>query len=243
MWTSAIRCTAAGSFGRVEDRAVYYIRRINPHGILQITGEIRISIENPVGLYAGGVNAQEIAVLRLMDGADGDGVVKALEAYIESRAGAFAGYAPEQYAILENASAVRRNWNGLRFRLWLRFHFWRCPRFRLWLCLRFWILFRFQLRPRIRTRLWMPLPRALPAPRQRTCPWPRRICRLPLKNRSLPRRSSSHAGPVPSHTPSAFDRTARESPPEPSKSPDPPDTSPPAPRMLPPSGGGNMRRF
>lgn len=59
-------------------------------------------------LYAGGVYAQEIAVLRLTGAADGDGVVKALEAYIESRAGAFAGYAPEQYAILKNSSAVRR---------------------------------------------------------------------------------------------------------------------------------------
>ncbi len=59
-------------------------------------------------LYAGGVNAQEIAVLYLADGADGDGVVEALEAYIESRAGTFAGYAPEQFAIVENSAAVRR---------------------------------------------------------------------------------------------------------------------------------------
>lgn len=61
-----------------------------------------------VVLYAGGVNAQEIAVLRLTDGSAMDGVIKALEGYIDARAGAFAGYAPEQYAVLENAAAVSR---------------------------------------------------------------------------------------------------------------------------------------
>ena len=59
-------------------------------------------------LYAGGVSAQEIAVLRLTEAADADKAAQALEAYIESRAGAFAGYAPEQYAILEQSSAVQR---------------------------------------------------------------------------------------------------------------------------------------
>ena len=59
-------------------------------------------------LYAGGVSAQEIAVLRLTDAADADQAAQALEAYIEARAGAFAGYAPEQYAILEQSSAVQR---------------------------------------------------------------------------------------------------------------------------------------
>jgi len=58
--------------------------------------------------YAGGVSALEAAVVRLADGADPAGAVKALEAYIDSRAGAFAGYAPEQYAILEGARAVSR---------------------------------------------------------------------------------------------------------------------------------------
>ena len=92
---------------------------LEPHGIFYGDPDFAGYLQDSMGidpadvidgaiLYAGGVNAQEIAVLRLMDGADGDGVVKALEAYIESRAGAFAGYAPEQYAILENASAVRR---------------------------------------------------------------------------------------------------------------------------------------
>ena len=59
-------------------------------------------------LYAGGVSAQEIAVLRLTEAADADKAAQALEAYIEARAGAFAGYAPEQYAILEQSSAVQR---------------------------------------------------------------------------------------------------------------------------------------
>ncbi|MDE7261041.1 MAG: DUF4358 domain-containing protein [Oscillospiraceae bacterium] len=56
--------------------------------------------------YAGGVSALEVAVVRLSDGADAQEAVWALIDYIQSRAGAFAGYAPEQYAILENAEAV-----------------------------------------------------------------------------------------------------------------------------------------
>lgn len=58
--------------------------------------------------YAGGVSALEAAVVRLADGADPDGAVQALTEYINSRAGAFAGYAPEQYAILEGARVVSR---------------------------------------------------------------------------------------------------------------------------------------
>ncbi len=58
--------------------------------------------------YAGGVSALEVAVVRLADGADPDGAVQALTEYINSRAGAFAGYAPEQYAILEGAKAASR---------------------------------------------------------------------------------------------------------------------------------------
>jgi len=59
-------------------------------------------------LYAGGVSASEVAVLRMTEEADGAEVQRALEAYIDSRSGAFAGYAPEQYAVLEQADAVRR---------------------------------------------------------------------------------------------------------------------------------------
>ena len=65
-------------------------------------------LEDGYILYAGGVSALEVAVLRLADGADTGAAVQALEAYIDARAGAFAGYAPEQYAILEASSAVGR---------------------------------------------------------------------------------------------------------------------------------------
>lgn len=59
-------------------------------------------------LYAGGVSAQEVAVLRLAD-ADAAGKAEAaLKSYIDGRAGAFAGYAPEQSAILEKSGAVSR---------------------------------------------------------------------------------------------------------------------------------------
>lgn len=58
--------------------------------------------------YAGGVNAHEIAVFRMTDEASAAEAVKALEAYIESRAGAFAGYAPEQFDIVEKSTAVQR---------------------------------------------------------------------------------------------------------------------------------------
>lgn len=59
-------------------------------------------------LYAGGVNAQEIAVLRLAENADVHAAVTALEDYIFIREGAFAGYAPEQYAVLEQSAAAER---------------------------------------------------------------------------------------------------------------------------------------
>ena len=59
-------------------------------------------------LYAGGVSAQEVAVLRLADAEAADGAEKALQRYINDRAGAFAGYAPEQYAIVENSGTAGR---------------------------------------------------------------------------------------------------------------------------------------
>ena len=58
--------------------------------------------------YAGGVSALEVAVLQLAEGADPAAAVQSLTAYIDSRAGSFAGYAPEQYAILERSRAVSR---------------------------------------------------------------------------------------------------------------------------------------
>lgn len=59
-------------------------------------------------LYAGGVSALEVAVLRLADGADREKAVQGLEEYISARAGAFAGYAPEEYAVVEGACAASR---------------------------------------------------------------------------------------------------------------------------------------
>ena len=66
------------------------------------------SVQGGAILYAGGVSAQEVAVLRLTDAEAADGAEKALQSYINDRAGAFAGYAPEQYAIVENSGTVSR---------------------------------------------------------------------------------------------------------------------------------------
>lgn len=59
-------------------------------------------------LYAGGVNAQEVGVFRLAEGADMEQTLSALTDYAYARAGAFAGYSPEQYDIAEKAAAVQR---------------------------------------------------------------------------------------------------------------------------------------
>lgn len=59
-------------------------------------------------LYAGGVSAQEIVVLRVAEGADIDTVLKALGDYKYARAGAFAGYAPEQYDIVSNSATAQQ---------------------------------------------------------------------------------------------------------------------------------------
>ena len=56
--------------------------------------------------YAGGVEALEVAVLRLTE--DADGAARTLDEYIDARAGAFAGYAPEQYAIVEASGTASR---------------------------------------------------------------------------------------------------------------------------------------
>ena len=65
-------------------------------------------VEDGAVIYAGGVYAQEIAVLRLTDGADMDAAAKALTDYRDARAGAFAGYAPEQYEIVEKSGTALR---------------------------------------------------------------------------------------------------------------------------------------
>ncbi len=58
--------------------------------------------------FAGGVSAREVAVLRLKDPAGGKTAEAALRAYITGREGAFAGYAPEQYAILKQSVTACR---------------------------------------------------------------------------------------------------------------------------------------
>ena len=65
-------------------------------------------VEDGYILCEAGVSALEVAVLRLKDGANTGQAVRALMDYIDRRAGAFAGYAPEQYAILEKSAAVSR---------------------------------------------------------------------------------------------------------------------------------------
>lgn len=66
------------------------------------------SIEGGAIFYAGDVSAQEIAILRLADASEVEAARAALAAYITSRAGAFAGYAPEQFAIVENSGTAGR---------------------------------------------------------------------------------------------------------------------------------------
>lgn len=68
-------------------------------------------VEDGAVLYAGGVHAQEIGIFRLTETADADQAVKALADYQYARAGAFAGYSPEQYAIAEKAAVVRQGSN------------------------------------------------------------------------------------------------------------------------------------
>ena len=59
-------------------------------------------------LYAGGVSAQEVVVLRMAEEENLRDALKALKDYAYARAGAFAGYAPEQYAIAEGAATAER---------------------------------------------------------------------------------------------------------------------------------------
>ena len=57
-------------------------------------------------LAAGGASAQEIAVLRLTEEADGVAVAETLEMYLVNRTGSFTGYLPEEAALLESAEVV-----------------------------------------------------------------------------------------------------------------------------------------
>ena len=56
--------------------------------------------------YVDGVDASEIAVMALVDGGDTKTVEEALSAYIQNRAGDFAGYAPQQEALAKSGIVV-----------------------------------------------------------------------------------------------------------------------------------------
>ena len=65
-------------------------------------------------LAAGGASAQEIAVLQLTGAQAAEEAAQALEDYLQHRAGAFAGYLPEEAALLEDACvAVRGSYAAL----------------------------------------------------------------------------------------------------------------------------------
>ena len=68
----------------------------------------RTSVTGGAVFYAGGISAREVAVLHLTDDAAADEAKTALDTYINDRAGAFAGYAPEEYAILEQSGTASR---------------------------------------------------------------------------------------------------------------------------------------
>ena len=66
-------------------------------------------------LYAGGVNAQEVVVLRMAEEENVEDALKTLADYADARAGAFAGYAPEQYDIAEGAAVAERGQYAMLF--------------------------------------------------------------------------------------------------------------------------------
>lgn len=72
------------------------------------------AVEEGTILYVGGVSALEVAVFRLAGDADTAKAEAALQAYIDGRAGAFTGYAPEEAAVLEQSgTAVRGQYVAL----------------------------------------------------------------------------------------------------------------------------------
>ena len=66
------------------------------------------AVTNGVILYAQGASGQEIAILRLSEETSPETVTSCLESYLTRRAGSFAGYLPEEAALLENAEVVSR---------------------------------------------------------------------------------------------------------------------------------------
>ena len=63
-------------------------------------------IEDGTVCYADGANANEIAVFVLKEKEDSETVQKALEEYIQNRAGVFEGYAPQQAAMVKDGMVV-----------------------------------------------------------------------------------------------------------------------------------------
>ncbi len=57
-------------------------------------------------LYAGGMNACEVAVLTLAEGAEAEDVEERLQAYRNARLGDFTGYAPEQAEVVRKAGVL-----------------------------------------------------------------------------------------------------------------------------------------
>ena len=63
-------------------------------------------VEDGAIYYADGVEASEIAVLVLTDGKNAETVQTTLSKYIESRAGVFEGYAPQQAALVKSGTVA-----------------------------------------------------------------------------------------------------------------------------------------
>lgn len=100
LWDSQGEGEAAGNIVSGGEEFAAYLTdyyRIAPEGV-----------QGGAVLYAGGVSAREIAVLRLADEEAAGEAETALNAYIHDRAGAFAGYVPEEYAVLEQSGTVSR---------------------------------------------------------------------------------------------------------------------------------------
>lgn len=90
----------------------YQMLRYNYEDFFRYVSDVyhisRTAVAGGAVFYAGGVSAREVAVLRLADESGVEDAEEALKAYIDDRAGAFAGYAPEEYAILEQSGTASR---------------------------------------------------------------------------------------------------------------------------------------
>lgn len=83
---------------------LYYLTSEDEEFSSYLSGYYQIDdgqVEDGVICYAAGVEAGEIAVLRMADEAAADAAGEALLSYIENRTGDFVGYAPQQAALAE----------------------------------------------------------------------------------------------------------------------------------------------